>query len=57
MFSNSSGCTVQVQMANLQKQHGSNDCGGFSIAAMMSLAFGEDPGSVKKIKTPSTTVF
>ena len=47
MFSNSSGCTVQVQMANLQKQRGGNDCGVFSIAAMVSLAFGEDPGSVK----------
>ena len=32
MFSNSSGCTVEVQMANMQKQHGGNDCGVFSIA-------------------------
>ena len=52
MFNNSSGCTVEIQnyMANMQKQHGGNDCGVFfSIAVMVSLAFGEDPGSVKKI--------
>ena len=49
MFSNSSGCTVQVQMANLQKQRGGNDCGVFSIAAMVSLAFGEDSNITKKI--------
>ena len=34
-------------MANMQKQHGGNDCGVFSIAAMVSLAFEEDPSSVK----------
>ena len=34
-------------MANMQKQHGGDDCGVFVIAAMVSLAFGEDPGSVK----------
>lgn len=34
-------------MANMQKQHGGNDCGVFAIAAIVSLAFAEDPGSVK----------
>jgi len=47
MFSNSSSCTVEVHMANMQKQHGGNDCGMFSIATMVLLAFKEDPGSVK----------
>ena len=47
MFSNSSGYAVVVQMANMQKQHEGNDCGVFAIAVMVSLAFGEDPSSVK----------
>ena len=49
MFSNSSGYATEVQMANMQKQHGGNDCGILAIAAMVSLAFGEDPDSVKNI--------
>ena len=50
MFSSSSSGTVEVYnfMPNMQKQDGDDDCGGiFVIAAMVSLAFGEDPGSVK----------
>ena len=34
-------------MANMQKQHEGNDCGILAITAMVSLAFGEAPGSVK----------
>ena len=46
MFSNSSSSTIKVEMANMQKQRGAYDCGVFVIAAMVSLAFGEDPGTV-----------
>ena len=46
MFANNSG-TVEVYMSNMQKQHGGDDCGLFTIAAIVSLAFGEDPASVK----------
>ena len=47
MFSNSSSSTVKVEMANMQMQSGGDDCDAFVIAVMVSLAFGEDPGSIK----------
>ena len=47
MHSDSSSSTMNVEMASMQKQRGADDCGVFVIAAMVSLAFGEDPSTVK----------
>ena len=50
MHSDSSSSTMNVElMANMQKQRGADDCGVFVIAAMVSLAFGEDPSTVKYV--------
>ena len=39
IFSNSSSCTVEVQIPNIQKQYEGDDCGVFVIAMMVSLTF------------------
>ena len=37
---------ADISVVNMQKQHGSTDCGLFAIAVVTALLFGEDPSSL-----------
>ena len=39
----SSNNTITVEYANVQQQHGGNDCGLFAVANAKGLCAGEDP--------------